>query len=110
MAVDDLEPELRQIQLRRGTQDGWAEENPLLLEGELGSELDTGTFKIGNGEDAWNDLAYASGPQGPPGPVGPDGPEGPIGPQGPPGPIGPVSYGQLAGRMTEWPIGAKVGV
>lgn len=59
-----------QIQLRRGDAMEWAESNPVLAEGELGVELDTGKFKLGNGVDYWNDLDYASGPTGPAGPQG----------------------------------------
>ncbi len=61
------------IQLRRGNEADWTSTNPLLAEGEISVELDTGKFKIGNGVDYWNDLAYASGPAGPSGPVGPSG-------------------------------------
>ena len=32
--------------------------NPILLAGELGFEVDTNRFKIGNGVTAWNDLFY----------------------------------------------------
>ena len=56
------------IRPRRGTATEWAQSNPVLAEGELGLELDTGAFKIGDGVTAWNDLGYASGPPGPQGP------------------------------------------
>jgi hypothetical protein len=32
----------------------WAELNPVLGEGELGIESDTGLSKLGNGKTAWN--------------------------------------------------------
>ena len=32
--------------------------NPTLAQGELGIELDTGRFKIGDGVTAWNTLTY----------------------------------------------------
>ena len=50
----------KRIQLRRDTAANWASENPVLLEGELGLELDDSRnrMKIGNGTDAWNDLPY----------------------------------------------------
>lgn len=44
--------------LRRGTAAQWAEHNPILRAGEPGFELDTKKLKIGNGEDAFNDLPY----------------------------------------------------
>lgn len=47
------------IQFRRDTAANWASHNPTLLEGELGLVTDTGTYKIGNGIDAWNDLTTA---------------------------------------------------
>lgn len=47
------------IQLRRGTAAQWSARNPVLSDGEVGVEKDTTRFKIGNGEDHWNDLPYA---------------------------------------------------
>lgn len=95
------------IQIRRGTAAQWTESNPLLAQGELGAELDTGKFKMGNGEDSWNSLPYALGADGASAYavaldngfegteeewleslIGPQGPEGPEGPQGPEGPAG----------------------
>ena len=37
------------LQLRRGGAQEWANSNPTLAQGELGIELDTGRFKIGDG-------------------------------------------------------------
>ena len=51
-----------QIQFRRGTASEWASANPILTEGEIGAELDTGKFKVGDGATAWNSLAYALSP------------------------------------------------
>jgi hypothetical protein len=51
-----------QIQLRRGTASEWSSANPVLAEGELGVEKDTGKFKLGNGSSQWNSLLYSSGP------------------------------------------------
>ena len=48
------------IKLRRGSASAWTAANSLLAEGELGIELDTGKFKIGNGSASWNSLAYAA--------------------------------------------------
>ena len=48
------------IVLRNDTAAAWAEHNPELRAGEAGVENDTGYFKIGDGEHAWNDLPYAN--------------------------------------------------
>ena len=47
------------IQLRRGGAQEWVNSNPTLAQGELGVELDTGRFKIGDGVSAWNSLRYS---------------------------------------------------
>jgi len=47
-----------QIQFRRGTAFEWHSVNPKLAEGEMGIETDTNLFKIGNGNDYWDDLDY----------------------------------------------------
>jgi len=47
-----------QIQFRRGTAQEWSSVNPTLAEAEMGIEIDTNLFKIGNGFDPWNDLPY----------------------------------------------------
>ncbi len=51
---------LTRIQFRRGSSAEWVNNNPLLLAGELGLELDTRKIKIGNGVDRWIDLPYLS--------------------------------------------------
>jgi len=48
-----------QIQLRNDTAANWASVNPTLAQGELGLEIDTNKIKIGQGNVAWNDLAYS---------------------------------------------------
>jgi hypothetical protein len=63
------------IQFRRGTAAEWASVNPILALAELGLEIDTNLFKIGNGVDNWNDLPYGglrgyAGSQGEKGEVG----------------------------------------
>ena len=78
------------LQLRRGTASQWSSTNPLLSEGELGLELDTGKFKVGNGTQNWNALVYASGIQGPTGPAGSNGIAGPTGDNGSNGAAGPT--------------------
>jgi len=58
-----------QLQFRRDTSLNWVQTNPLLASGEMGIELDTHSFKIGDGILRWNQLPYG-GLQGPPGPAG----------------------------------------
>jgi len=58
-----------QLQFRRDTSTNWTSANPLLASGEMGIELDTRKFKIGDGCLNWNNLPYG-GLQGPPGPAG----------------------------------------
>lgn len=48
------------IQLRNDLAVNWEQYNPKLLAGEVGIEVDTGYFKIGNNNDFWNDLEYAN--------------------------------------------------
>jgi len=62
-----------QIQFRRGMASEWTAANPLLAQGEMGLEWDTGKFKVGTGSTYWNSLVYSSGQTGPQGPVGPSG-------------------------------------
>ena len=51
---------LTKILFRRDTATNWANNNPVLSEGEPGYEVDTGLFKLGDGVKAWNDLAYSN--------------------------------------------------
>jgi hypothetical protein len=46
------------IQLRRGQSADWASANPTLSYGEVGIEIDTDKFRIGDGTTAWNSLPY----------------------------------------------------
>jgi len=48
----------QRIQLRRDTAANWSLSNPVLAEGEVGIEIDTGRKKIGDGSTAWNSLPY----------------------------------------------------
>ncbi len=57
------------IQLRRDTAANWAAVNPILADGEIGLEQDTGQFKLGNGVSTYTALPYG-GLQGPQGDVG----------------------------------------
>lgn len=52
------------IQLRHDTALNWDNENPVLLEGELGIETDTNKIKIGDGTNPWRDLGYVQGDDG----------------------------------------------
>ena len=65
------------IQVRRGLAAQWTAANTLLAQGELGTELDTGKWKLGDGSTHWNSLGYAVGGTGPTGPAGPPGPAAP---------------------------------
>lgn len=47
------------IQLRNDTAENWTNQNPILLKGEMGVEIDTGKTKIGNGIDDWKTLKYS---------------------------------------------------
>lgn len=47
------------ILLRNDTAANWTTENPVLGKGELGIEIDTAKFKIGDGTTAWGSLNYA---------------------------------------------------
>ena len=55
------------IQFRRDLAANWTAANPLLSQGEVGYEFDTGRFKVGNGTQLWNSLVYSSGTTGPTG-------------------------------------------
>jgi hypothetical protein len=46
------------IQFRRDVAAVWTAKNPVLADGELGFERDTGKFKVGDGTSAWADLNY----------------------------------------------------
>lgn len=39
----------------------WSKNNPILLEGEIGIEKETGKIKIGDGTTNWNQLNYKPG-------------------------------------------------
>lgn len=46
------------IQVRRDTAANWTSVNPTLAQGELGVELDTSKFKVGDGSTGWASLPY----------------------------------------------------
>lgn len=45
------------MQQRRGTSSQWTAANPVLGDGEIGIEKDTGVVKVGNGVSTWNQLS-----------------------------------------------------
>lgn len=49
------------VQFRRDTKARWSEVNPILMEGEIGLEIDTNNIKMGDGVHAWNELEYGVG-------------------------------------------------
>jgi len=51
-------PVQTQIQVRRGTSTLWTSTNPVLANGEIGYETDTGLLKVGNGSSLWTALNY----------------------------------------------------
>lgn len=87
------------IRVRRATTQEWIDNNPILMAGELGYDIDRKMFKVGNGKDPWNDLSDVLG-------QGPQGIQGPVGPQGPIGP-GIVVRGNVA-SSTNLPASANV--
>lgn len=48
---------IRQRQIN-GLAATWAKKNPVLLESEIGHEIDTNKFKFGDGVTSYNDLPY----------------------------------------------------
>ena len=48
------------IQFRRDTSANWTSSNPILAQGEIGLDLTTSQYKIGDGTTAWNSLAYGA--------------------------------------------------
>jgi len=84
-----------QLQIRRDTLANWVSNNPILANGEMGINLDTYQYKLGDGVKRWNLLPYAgiAGPTGSPGPTlssltGATGVTGSVGPTGMTGPTG----------------------
>jgi hypothetical protein len=83
------------LQIRRDTSANWTLQKPILASGEMGIDLDTYQFKIGDGITIWPLLPYAGiiGPTGPagPGPASGTGDTGPTGDTTVTGNTGPVS-------------------
>ncbi len=57
-----MDQKLIKLRFREDTADNWAIVNPVLDSAEPGYELDTGFYKIGDGETSWNNLSYANKP------------------------------------------------
>jgi len=100
-----------QLQIRRDTASNWNTLNPLLLGGEMGINLDTYQYKLGDGIKRWNQLPYAgiAGPTGPAGlsigtGTGTTGPTGVAGPTGATGSTGISSTG-VTGPTRTGPTG-----
>lgn len=49
------------VQQRNDTAENWLLQNPVLLQGEIGVENDTGKVKIGDGSSPWAALPYFGG-------------------------------------------------
>ena len=49
---------IQRMQQRRGLATQWVASNPILAAAELGVEVDTGQFKIGDGVKTWSELSY----------------------------------------------------
>jgi len=89
-----------QLQIRRDTLANWTSSNPILANGEMGINLDTYQYKLGDGIKTWAQLPYAgiAGPTGPGGAnvssgTGTTGTTGPVGFTGLTGPTGISSTG-----------------
>lgn len=54
---------LTRLQIRRSNSLDWNNSNPVLLQGELGLELDTNLLKAGDGFTNWLNLPYLNPPQ-----------------------------------------------
>ena len=52
--------ERKRIKNRRNNAQNWTTDNPVLMAGEFGVELDTKRIKVGDGTTAWNDLPYCT--------------------------------------------------
>jgi hypothetical protein len=73
--------EIRRIRLMRGTQTEWDTVDPVLRLGEIGLEMDSHRYKVGDGTQNWADLTGRRGGYwidagSQPGAQGPQGPQG----------------------------------
>ena len=67
------------ILLRRDLSQNWNYNDPVLMSGEPGYEMDTRKFKMGDGQTPWSQLPYYAGVTGPAGVSNVPGPTGPTG-------------------------------
>ena len=58
MPIAGTKMTIEHVQLKRGSAAGWTSKNPTLLRGEIGLEMDTKKFKVGDGTTAWDGLDY----------------------------------------------------
>ena len=58
------------ILLRRDLSQNWNYNDPVLMSGEPGYEMDNRKFKMGDGQTPWSQLPYYCGVTGPTGPTG----------------------------------------
>jgi hypothetical protein len=50
-----------QIQLRNDTAANWNSSNPVLASGEMGVDINSGNYKVGDGVAHWNSLHFSGG-------------------------------------------------
>ncbi len=92
------------LQFRRDTAANWMLYDPTLASGEMGIELGTERFKIGNGSTIWSLLPYG-GLMGPTGPSGSGSGGGGTGFTGPTGVTGPTGFGTQGATGSTGPAG-----
>lgn len=90
----------KRIRLRGDTAANWTSSDPVLASREVGLEIDTDQFKVGNGVSSWTELPYG-GIQGPQGIQGEQGVQGETGPQGIQGETGPQGIQGIQGVQGE---------
>ena len=78
------------ILLRRDLSQNWNYNDPVLMSGEPGYEMDTRKFKMGDGQTPWSQLPYYMGVTGPAGISDVPGPTGATGATGATGSVGPT--------------------
>lgn len=87
------------ILLRRDLSQNWNYNDPVLMTGEPGYEMDTRKFKMGDGQTPWSQLPYYSGITGGTGPQGVTGATGATGAIGATGPQGATGEPGAAGSQ-----------
>ena len=92
------------FRVRRGPASQWTAANPVLADGELGLETNTGKMKVGDGIAAWGALTYIVDPTATGGTPGPQGPQGE---PGLPGADGAQGIQGIPGVGTQGPQGIQ---